>query len=168
MKTLYLLRHAKASWKKEDVSDRERPLKKKGRLQADAMSDHLASLLPPPQAVLCSPSVRTRETLSYFLELWSVAEQAITFPDALYLAERDALEAEIQKLSDKTDIAMVVGHNPGLTDVVQNWNTSDASYVKSIRTCGFIQLDFQTDSWSGLSETTGQLKLDLRPKQLQA
>lgn len=168
MKTLYLLRHAKASWKKEEVSDRERPLKKKGRLQADAMSDHLASLLPPPQAVLCSPSVRTRETLSYFLELWSVPEDAVCFPESLYLAESDALKAKIEQLPSDVDIAMVVGHNPGLTDLVHEWNSSTSSYVKSMRTCGFIQLDFQVDAWTTLPDAYGQLKLDLRPKQLQA
>jgi phosphohistidine phosphatase len=168
MKTLYLLRHAKSSWKKKEGADRDRPLKKKGRLQADAMSDHLASLLPPPHHVLCSPAQRTRETLEYFLELWSVPEESIAFPEPLYLAEVDALMAEIAKLPDAAEIALVVGHNPGLTDLVHHWNTSGESYTDSLRTCGFVQVDFQTDSWSEIPALSGEVKLDLRPKQLQA
>lgn len=168
MKTLYLLRHAKSSWKKEEVTDRDRPLKKKGKLQADAMSDHLASLLPPPQQVLCSPAVRTRQTLAYFLELWPMPEDAVLYSDSLYLAEVDALKAEIMQLPDEVDIAMVVGHNPGLTDLVHEWNHAKGSYVNSIRTCGFVQMDFQVDSWSKLAGASGELKLDLRPKDLQA
>lgn len=168
MKTLYLLRHAKSSWKKEEVSDRDRPLKKKGRIQADAMSDHLAALIPPPQVIRCSPAVRTRETLDYFLELWAVPKESITYSDSLYLAELDAIESEISSLPDDAEIAMVVGHNPGLTDLVQQWNASKGSSVNSLRTCGFVQMDFQTDSWSEVSSVLGETKLDLRPKDLTA
>jgi phosphohistidine phosphatase len=167
MKTLYLLRHAKSSWKKEEVSDRDRPLKKKGRLQADAMSDHLASLLPPPQHILCSPAQRTRETLAYFLELWPMPEDVVQFPESLYLAERDVLKSEIAGLSDQADIAMVVGHNPGLTDLIHDWNDSKGTYLDSLRTCGFVQMDFDLDSWADIPEATGDVKLDLRPKDVQ-
>ena len=166
MKTLYVLRHAKSSWKKEELTDRDRPLKSKGKLQADAMSDHLAALLPPPQQVVCSPALRARDTLKYFLELWPLPEEAVLYPESLYLAEMDELKEHIFSLPDDVDIAMVVGHNPGLTDLVHEWNTSDASYVKSIRTCGFVQIDFEADSWSDLSQTAGEVKLDLRPKDL--
>ena len=34
MKTLLLMRHAKSSWKEENLSDHERPLKKRGRKDA--------------------------------------------------------------------------------------------------------------------------------------
>lgn len=168
MKTLYLLRHAKSSWKKEEVTDRDRPLKKKGHLQADAMSDHLASLIPPPQQILCSPALRTRETLAYFLELWPLTEDAVLYPEALYLAGVEPLQSEIAKLSDTTEVAMVVGHNPGLTDLVHAWDSSKGNYVDSLRTCGFVQMDFQVKSWSELPESKGDVKLDLRPKDLQA
>jgi len=168
MKTLYLLRHAKSSWKKEEVTDRDRPLKKKGNLQADAMSDHLASLLPPPQHVLCSPAVRTRETLDYFLELWPLSEDAVHFPESLYLAGVDTLKAEISTLSDESELVLVVGHNPGLTDLVHALNGSKETYLDSIRTCGFVQMDFDVDSWAELPDATGNVKLDLRPKDVQA
>lgn len=168
MKTLYLLRHAKSSWKKEVESDRDRPLKKKGKLQADAVSDHLASLLPPPQLVLCSPAVRTRETLAYFLELWPMKSKAVSYPDELYLAEVQSLKEQILQIPDDVDLAMVVGHNPGLTDLVHDWNESKGSYIKSMRTCSFVQMDFETDSWSGIPDARGELKLDLRPKDLKA
>jgi phosphohistidine phosphatase len=168
MKTLYVLRHAKSSWKKHEGSDRDRPLKKKGRLQADAMSDHLASLIPPPQHVLCSPAQRTRETLEYFLELWDVPEEAVVFPEALYLGEMNQLQSEICALPDSAEIAMVVGHNPGLTDLVHSWNTTGDFYVDSLRTCAFVQIDFQTGSWADLDGQSGEVKLNLRPKDLQA
>jgi len=168
MKTLYLLRHAKSSWREEELTDRERPLKTKGHLQADAMSDHLAHLLPPPQRVLCSPAVRTRETLRYFLELWPLPEEAVAYPDSLYLADVEELRQAVAGLPDEAEIALVVGHNPGLTDWVLSWNRAKGATADAIRTCGFVQVDFEVDRWSDIPAAVGSVKLDLRPKDLPA
>jgi phosphohistidine phosphatase len=166
MKTLYLLRHAKSSWKNEDVPDRDRPLKKKGHLHADAMSDHLASLIPPPTFIACSPAKRTRETLAYFLELWTMDSEDVTFPDELYLANADVLKQQVTGFPEASDVAMIVGHNPGLTDLVHEWTASSVSAPGTIRTCGFLQIDFEVSSWKQLEDSAGTVKLDLRPKDL--
>lgn len=166
MKTLYLLRHAKASWKDGELRDVERPLKEKGRLQADAMSDHLSPLLPPPREVLCSPAVRTRQTLDYFLEVWPMKRDRILMPDDLYLAEAEVLLNRIGTLDTSLDVVMLVGHNPGLTDLARILVSGEEKYVKSIKTCGFLQIDFDVDSWDGIGPGAGDIKLDLRPKDL--
>jgi phosphohistidine phosphatase len=167
MKTLYLLRHAKSSWKDEKLPDHARPLKKKGHFQADQLSDHLCALLPPPQRVLCSPAVRTRQTLDYFLEVWPLPAKAVEFSDKLYIAESDSLLSRIQALPNSIEIALMVGHNPGLTDLVTYLTDSKQERLKSIRPCGFLQVDFDVASWKQVEESIGELKLNLRPKDLQ-
>ncbi len=167
MKTLYLLRHAKSSWKNETLPDQARPLKKKGHFQADQLSDHLAALIPPPQRVLCSPAVRTRETLDYFLEVWPLPDKAVMYPDALYMTEVDSLLAQIRALPDASEIVLMVGHNPGLSDLASFLLDSKVEYVKTIRPCGFLQVDFDLKSWKQVGEQEGKLKLNLRPKDLQ-
>ncbi|MDA3875083.1 MAG: histidine phosphatase family protein [Kiritimatiellae bacterium] len=167
MKTLYLLRHAKSSWKDESLPDQARPLKKKGHFQADKLSDHLSALIPPPQRVLCSPAVRTRQTLDYFLEVWPLPAKAVVFSDALYMTEVDSLLGQIQSLPDSIEIALMAGHNPGLTDLAGFLLDAKVDYVKSIRPCGFLQVDFEVNSWKEVAELEGKLKLNLRPKDLQ-
>lgn len=167
MKTLYLLRHAKSSWKDETLPDQARPLKNKGHFQADQLSDHLAALIPPAQRVLCSPAVRTRETLDYFLEVWPLPAKAVVYSDALYMTEVDDLLEQIHSLPDSVEIALVVGHNPGLSDLADTLLDTKVDYVKSIRPCAFLQVDFEVKSWKQVAESEGKLKLNLRPKDLQ-
>lgn len=163
MKTLYLLRHAKSSWKDDALEDPQRPLKRKGHFQADLLSDHLSSLLPPPQRVLCSPAVRTRETLKYFLEVWPLKKSEVKFEASLYLAERDDLFAAVQALPDKHEIVLLVGHNPGLTDFARNLLNPENGELDSLRTCSFLQIDFEVKSWREVTAQSGRLKLHLHP-----
>ena len=167
MKTLYILRHAKSSWKNHDLKDIKRPLKKRGHFQADLLSDHLSALIPPPQRVLCSPALRTRETLKYFLEVWPLEKSDIRFDDALYLAARGDLFKSVQALPKKKDIALVVGHNPGLTDFARKLLQPESEELDSLRTCAFLQIDFDADDWKQVTPHTGYLKLNLRPKDLE-
>lgn len=167
MKTLYLLRHAKSSWKDEGVEDIERPLKKRGHFQADLMSDHLSSLIPPPQFVLCSPADRARKTLDYFLEVWPMKKSSIFFAEELYLAQPKTLFKAVKAIKPSSDIAMIVGHNPGLTDFASKLLTSENEDIDTFRTCTFVQIDFDVKNWNEIKKNTGKLKLNLRPKNLE-
>lgn len=167
MKTLYLLRHAKSSWKDEDLDDKSRPLKKRGHFQADLISDHLSSLLPPAQHVLCSSAVRTRDTLTYFLEVWPLKKAAIDYTDKLYLAERDTYFSAVTSLSEDVEVAMIVGHNPGLSDFVNKVLRKESEGPGTLRTCAFLQIDFEVATWKEVKPRSGRLKLHLRPKDLE-
>ena len=67
MRTLYLLRHAKSSWKDATLADFERPLKGRGRDAAEQMGRFLASKKVAVGALISSPSVRTRQTIDIVL-----------------------------------------------------------------------------------------------------
>ncbi|WFB36068.1 histidine phosphatase family protein [Kiritimatiellota bacterium B12222] len=166
MKTLYLLRHAKAV-KGEELSDTGRPLSKKGHIQADAVSDHLSSLIPPPKRVICSPAIRTRETLDYFLEVWPQTKTAVSFPEALYLANKDTLFSQVQGISNKADIALLVGHNPGLSIFARKLLRPETEELEDMKPSAFIQIDFEVDDWADVTPHTGWIKLNLWPKKLE-
>lgn len=166
MKTVYLLRHAKSSWKDADVSDLDRPLKKKGHFQADALSDHFAALLPPPEVVLCSPAKRTLETLDYFLEVWPVAEKQLRTPSDIYLGECSTLLSHLQDLPQESEVVLLVGHNPGITDLMNTLNGSRTDDTSHLRTCEFVHFDFDVDTWSDIRSGSGLLKLRTCPKNL--
>lgn len=112
MKTLYIFRHAKAAPEGQD-GDAERPLMKRGRKAAAAMGEYLAGLAPPPTVVLCSTSLRTRETLDEILPSLE-PEPQLLFEDALYLASASRLLDRLQRLPEQAGSVLLIGHNPGL------------------------------------------------------
>ena len=114
MKTLYLLRHAKAG--ESPLGDAARPLVKKGRKAAKTMGAFLATLKPPAELILCSTAARTRETLEVVLpEL--PPPRAVLFEEGLYLAEPEALLARLREVPPATASVLMIGHNPGLLEL---------------------------------------------------
>ena len=63
MKSLYLLRHAKSSWKELGLNDHDRPLNKRGRQAAKIMATFLRRSEITPDVVICSTATRAKETL---------------------------------------------------------------------------------------------------------
>jgi phosphohistidine phosphatase len=111
-----LLRHAKAGWP-EGVPDRRRPLTGRGRRDAAAAGRWLRAHVDRLDAVACSTAERTRETWALVAaELADPPEP--TFDDAIYGAPPDALLGVVGDLPDDVGTALLVGHNPGLQEVV--------------------------------------------------
>src|SRR5260370_24589571 len=88
---LHLLRHAKAT-PQGDGTDRERPLEQRGRRAAQAVAAWAAEHRLPPTLVLCSPALRTRQTLDIIAPPFAPPPQ-ILLQDPLYLATRPHLLA---------------------------------------------------------------------------
>jgi phosphohistidine phosphatase len=113
---LYLLRHAKSSWPAEDVPDRERSLAPRGRRAAGLIGAYLRRHGIEPDLVLCSPALRTRQTLELIEP--SLGERAeVQVEDDLYGASAEQLLRRVRQLPDGSRAAMLVGHNPGLQDL---------------------------------------------------
>src|ERR687891_2189269 len=68
MRTFYLLRHAKSSWKDQTLPDFDRPLKDRGRKAAKRIGKYLGAEKLSDPLVVCSPAVRTRETADIVLK----------------------------------------------------------------------------------------------------
>ena len=70
MKKIFLIRHAKSSWNDPDLSDLDRPLNRRGKENAPMMAKRMSLNWSPPEAVFCSPALRTRETAQFMAEHW--------------------------------------------------------------------------------------------------
>ena len=119
MKTLWLLRHAKASVGGDGLADRDRPLSARGRDAAARIGRHLAEREVCPDLVLCSPSLRTRETIELVASQLG-AELEIDYQDELYLASERDLRQRVEQLPDGVASVMLVGHNPGMAELAQD------------------------------------------------
>ncbi len=118
MKFLTLLRHAKAmpveSADAAALDDVDRPLTQRGRLASAWVGQSTRDR--PPDLILCSPSVRTVETLRGLLEVWPKSPPALLEPE-IYLAEASTLLARLARVPDDVGDVWVLGHNPGLHDL---------------------------------------------------
>jgi phosphohistidine phosphatase len=112
---LYLLRHAKSSWDDPGRPDRERPLAPRGVRDAKRVAKHLRRLGVATELVLCSPAVRTRETLE--LVLPALAGVAVHVEDDLYGAPSEALLERLRTVPEEVGSVMLIGHNPALQDL---------------------------------------------------
>ena len=114
-KTLYLLRHLKSSWEDESLEDFDRPLAPRGRKAGKKVARHLREKGVRPELVLCSPAVRTRQTLAAVADDLGAPE--VRFVAGLYHAWADTLLAELQAVDPGVGSVLMIGHNPGLLNL---------------------------------------------------
>lgn len=120
MKTLLLMRHAKSSWSDPSLSDHDRPLNSRGKRAAPQMGEWLASEGVIPDVILCSSAERAKQTVEFLLQTLPF-EDEILYSRELYHAGDEMFSQELSKLSDEIETAMIVGHNPGMEDAVENY-----------------------------------------------
>jgi len=116
LRRLHLLRHAKSSWADPLLRDRERPLTPRGRKAAKRVRRWAKEHRVRPQLVVCSHATRARETLQQVLP--GLGEPAVWIDVTLYAASAQTLLERARALPDEVEEAMLVGHNPGLGELV--------------------------------------------------
>lgn len=162
MKTLLLMRHAKSSWKDSDLKDHERPLNKRGRMDAPLMGHVLVDRELLPQKILCSTAVRARQTAEALRE--SANYQAeIEYLDRLYMAEAEEYLNVLRELPDDLERVMVIGHNPGLETLLQMLS----GRIEALPTAVIAHLVLPITQWPQVNgDTEGELIEIWRPKEL--
>ena len=147
MKTLYILRHAKSSWNDPDLADHDRPLNKRGKRDVPEMGARLKARGVLPDLVLCSDARRALDTGIPIAELLGVSSQAIRREASLYLANDGFILELLKGLKDRCQKVMIVGHNPGLTDLA---NRFLPQFLPNLPTAGIVELVFEIDSWTNI------------------
>jgi phosphohistidine phosphatase len=116
-RTLVILRHAKSDWP-DGVPDERRPLAKRGQRNAPAAGRWLRNQVGRIDLAVCSPAVRARQTWELAAAELSPAPRVVE-DERVYAAPADALLSVVQGLPDEVATAVLVGHNPGLQDLVE-------------------------------------------------
>ena len=115
-RTLILLRHAKSDWSGGEA-DLLRPLAKRGRRQAPDAGRWLAAGVRQVDLAVVSPAERARST-------WQLASAELPAPpptrfdDRVYAASDTELLGLVRELPDEISTVVLVGHNPGIEDLV--------------------------------------------------
>jgi phosphohistidine phosphatase len=108
-RTLYLLRHAKSSWDQPGLADHERRLAERGQQALTVLARYAEQHEINPDLILCSSSVRTRQTLQGVLP----GHGALIEHD-LFFAGQDRLLDRLRQVDSELSSVMIVGHNPAL------------------------------------------------------
>ena len=156
---LYLLRHAKSSWKDDSLADFDRPLKGRGRDAAERMGKRLASKKLNDSVLVCSPAARTRETAEIVLK-HSRLRMDQRFDKRIYEASlRDLLQV-VSEIPDDRQTAMMIGHNPGFEELL----TFLTGESRRMPTCALAKIKLDAASWKDVKAGEGSLELFLTPK----
>ncbi|MCP4400237.1 MAG: histidine phosphatase family protein [bacterium] len=165
MKRLYLVRHAKSSWKDYSLKDFERPLNKRGQRDAPVMGQRLATQNICPDLIVGSPAKRALTTAKIIAHEMKYPETKIVTNDAIYEAGPSNLLHMIQQLDDPAEQVMLVGHNPGFTMLAEELCSEE---FDNIPTCGIVCIDFDAASWKKIEYGKGTLIFFDYPKKAQA
>jgi phosphohistidine phosphatase len=166
MKHLILMRHASAG---PGEDDRARPLSPEGLSEAQRMGPALEKLSARgfrPERALVSPSRRTRETLAGVRA--ALASLAAEEDETLYLASPGRLLARLQQLPDATSQVLLVGHNPGLAELL-DWLVGRAEAdvllraARGLAPAACAALRIPTERWRELEPACAELVAFLRP-----
>jgi phosphohistidine phosphatase len=161
MKTLYLLRHAKSSWNDSSLRDFDRPLNERGRADAPVIGKHLASENLGDPLLICSPALRTRETVELVSHNANLHVEP-RFEERIYEASlRDLLQV-VSEIDDANQTAILIGHNPGLEELLA-FLTGE---TRPMPTCALAKIVFDVASWKDVKANDGTLDWFVTPKEL--
>ena len=160
MKTLILMRHAKSSWKDHNLEDIDRPLKKRGKKDAQNIGKLIAEKELVPQIIYCSPAKRAQRTAEVILDELK-QDIPLDTVDVLYMAEVPVFYQLIKSIPDELERVMIIGHNPGLESLVQLLS----GQIESLSTGALANVSLPIKNWKELdAETKGELVDLFKPK----
>jgi phosphohistidine phosphatase len=147
MKTLFILRHAKSSWKDNNLADHDRPLNKRGKSDAPRMGELMRREEFLPELILTSSALRARKTAELLLEASGCDAELVVSPD-LYAHYPEAYLEMLANVDDRYAVVMIVGHNPGLEELLEiltgQWERMPTAALAKIR--------LPINSWNELDE----------------
>lgn len=169
MNVLYVLRHAKSSWVDSGLTDHDRPLAPRGRRATTRLADHVRRRGIEPDLVLCSSARRAVETLDGIRG--ALRATRVMVEKTLYGASAAELLARLGRVEDDVHSVMLIGHNPGLQDLVVTLvGDGDDEAILAVRrklpTGTLVTLSFPALAWNRLGPASAHLESLVRPADL--
>lgn len=156
MKQLYLVRHAKSSWKDSSLADWERPLNKRGRRDAPFMGQLLAKRGIDPDLLKSSSAVRALHTAWAFADALEFDRANIEITDKLYEASVHDLLEIVQGLDNWHQQVALFGHNYTYT-FFANWYAQPS--LDNVPTAAIVGLQFEVATWQEVTAENGKMIL---------
>ncbi|MEO8176305.1 MAG: histidine phosphatase family protein [Sphingomicrobium sp.] len=160
MKTLFVLRHAKASGPMSAATDFDRPLDPRGRAQAADLGRTIRARGLEFGAIVASPAQRVVETIAGLGDVRRAT--APRFDPRAYSASLETLLAIIRDIDDGVDRLLLVGHNPGLHLLLFELAQDDpdgflGQVASGFPTATLAELGLAVDQWREVEPRCGRI-----------
>lgn len=151
MKKLILIRHGEAEQQTEIIKDFDRDLTDAGKQNAAKSAAMLLNTIAAPDIIITSPAVRALNTAQIFAATFGF-DRVQTNPE-IYEAKAETLLKMVNKLNHEHEIVCLVGHNPGVSNLLY-YLTGE---VTTMPTSAWVEIELDTESWAEASIKTGNL-----------
>jgi phosphohistidine phosphatase len=171
MPILTLLRHAKSSWDDTVIRDFDRPLNARGRRAAVTIGRYLRDEGLAFDHVAASPAARVTETIEGFGQGYGATPEP-AWDRRIYLASAATLMDLVREFPASAAHALMVGHNPGLEDMVLLLVPDSGDALRGAVEVKYPTAAVATIEWDGgwrdLREGGARLTRFVRPRDLDA
>jgi phosphohistidine phosphatase len=167
VKLLGLLRHAKSEWDDLALRDFDRGLNGRGRRGAALMGRHIREHGEPWDLILASPAERVKRTIAA-----SALAIPVRYDQQAYLADAATLIGLLQHVPEDPAAVLLVGHNPGLQELVfklvvpEAENALFAEAAEKYPTATYAVLELAIEQWADCAPGCARLIHFIRPRDL--
>ncbi len=161
-RSLFMIRHAKSSWKNPLQSDYERPLNDRGETDAPMMGERLKKLNIKPDLIISSTAKRAAQTAKKIAAAMGYEAGEIKWYDKLYHCIPAVFEEVLYEMDDNVRTVFIVAHNPGITQFVNE--LSPSFHTDNMPTCGIVGAEFELNAWNEFSRVEKSVILFEYPK----
>lgn len=161
MKTLILTRHAKSDWGNLRLDDYDRELNDRGFRDAPEMGRRLLERGVQLDVMVSSSAKRAEQTSTLLANAMAYPIEKIQWDGKLYHAPIYIIDEVVYALPNHVNIAMIVCHNPGITQFV---NSVAGIVTDDLATCGMVAFTLDTDEWETFRQVKSKLLFYDYPK----
>ena len=145
MKTIILMRHARAEQGNFEISDFDRKLTDKGKYDADISAKTLLKKIKKLDLIVSSSAKRTLKTAKIIAEKFEIDKNKIQSIDEIYEASSDAYVHVLRSLNDeKVKTVIIVGHNPTIGAMVAMMSGSE---IIEFKPSSLAVFNLSIESW---------------------
>ena len=159
---LIFIRHAKAEEQASGISDFERSLTIKGKVDSKLMAQILKAQGEHPGKVLSSPAFRALETALIFSREFGISTRSVELcPELYFEIEPEEFLQFIRKQNDEANTITMFGHNPLITEMAAFFAADEPDGLPK---AGIFCVSFNAGSWSEIEPESGTTEYFLKPK----
>lgn len=165
---LLILRHGKSDWGTNAARDFDRPLNKRGRKAVKRMGRWIQEQELLPDYIVSSPAKRAQETAVGVCRSAGIAEAQIGWNERIYGADSNTLLSALQACPPEAKRVMIIGHNPGLEELVVRLSSEKVEWPKEapLMPTGAVARFEIIGDWDQLAAENARLVGITRPRQL--
>lgn len=166
---LIIMRHAKSDWNADNSSDIDRPLAARGKRDGVRMGKWLLGKKLTPECFISSPARRARQTATLIAQEIKIPEDEIIWAEQIYAASLQNLLGVLEAYSSDISSLMIVGHNPGLDELVLFLARERPNLTlkgKLMTTSAIAVLNFSSKAITAIPQSAS-LEYLVRPKELE-